>query len=59
MDIWIYQSGEPLHIDNESFRPMRAINLSNYLADKGHNVTLWSSDFFHQEKRHRYGKKNN
>jgi glycosyltransferase involved in cell wall biosynthesis len=34
---------------------MRAVNLADALVKKGHTVTLWSSDFFHQEKRHRYG----
>jgi glycosyltransferase involved in cell wall biosynthesis len=33
---------------------MRAMNLANALVEKGHNVVLWSSGFYHQEKRHRY-----
>ena len=32
---------------------MRAINLADMLIKEGHKVTLWSSAFFHQEKRHR------
>jgi glycosyltransferase involved in cell wall biosynthesis len=32
---------------------MRAMNLSNVLVDAGHKVVLWSSAFYHQEKRHR------
>jgi len=32
---------------------MRAMNLSNALVDAGHKVVLWSSAFYHQEKRHR------
>jgi glycosyltransferase involved in cell wall biosynthesis len=53
MKVWILQTGEPLHIDKDDFRPMRAINLSNKLVDCGHQVTLWSSDFDHQKKVHR------
>jgi glycosyltransferase involved in cell wall biosynthesis len=33
---------------------MRGMNLSNYLVDKGHEVVFWSSDFYHQEKIHRF-----
>jgi glycosyltransferase involved in cell wall biosynthesis len=32
---------------------MRAMNLANSLINAGHNVVIWSSGFFHQEKRHR------
>ena len=53
MNIWIFQTGEPLHSDGSSLRPMRAMNLANILLDRGHEVVLWSSSFFHQEKRHR------
>jgi glycosyltransferase involved in cell wall biosynthesis len=53
--VWILQTGEPLHIDEGHYRPMRAMNLANSLVERGHRVTLWSSDFFHQEKRDRFG----
>ena len=53
MIVWILQTGEPLQIDKGSPRPMRAINLSNKLVKAGHSVILWSSDFSHQEKKHR------
>ncbi len=53
MNVWIFQTGEPLPSDVNA-RPMRAINLSNALTSLGHNVVLWSSDFYHQEKIHRY-----
>ena len=53
MKIWILQTGEPLHCDGKSARPMRAINLSNALVKHGHSVVLWSSGFYHQEKRQR------
>jgi glycosyltransferase involved in cell wall biosynthesis len=51
--VWILQTGEPLHSDGGSVRPMRAMNLANKLIEKGHHVTIWSSAFYHQEKRHR------
>jgi len=53
MNIWVFQTGEPLHIDGDNTRPMRAMNLSNALVDAGHKVVLWSAAFSHQEKRHR------
>lgn len=53
MKVWILQTGEPLHCDSGSSRPMRAINLTNALVERGHDVVLWSSGFYHQEKRHR------
>jgi glycosyltransferase involved in cell wall biosynthesis len=53
LNIWILQTGEPLHSDGPGARPMRAINLANALVDAGHNVVLWSSTFYHQEKSHR------
>ena len=55
MIVWIFQTGEPLHIDGNLLRPMRAINLAQELASKNHEVILWSSDFYHQEKKHRFG----
>ena len=53
MRVWILQTGEPLHCDGGNPRPMRAMNLSNTLVALGHEVVLWSSAFFHQEKKHR------
>jgi glycosyltransferase involved in cell wall biosynthesis len=53
LTIWLLQTGEPLHIDAGNPRPMRAMNLANALVDSGHKVVLWSSSFYHQEKRHR------
>lgn len=53
MNIWIFQTGEPLHSDGGVPRPMRAMNLANSLVALGHNVEVWSSAFYHQEKRHR------
>ena len=54
MLIWIFQTGEPLHIDKEFSRPMRAMNLANTLIEKCHKVVIWSSNFFHQKKAHRF-----
>ena len=51
--VWIFQTGEPLPLDGNA-RAMRAINLSNALVASGHHVVLWSSDFYHQEKIHRF-----
>jgi glycosyltransferase involved in cell wall biosynthesis len=53
MKVWIFQSGEPLHSDGVLVRPMRAMNLANALVDRGHRVILWSSAFYHQEKKYR------
>ena len=53
MKVLIFQTGEPLHIDNNNSRPMRAINLTNMLVERGHQVTLFSSQFNHQKKIHR------
>ena len=50
MYIWIFQTGEPLHIDKEGLRPMRAMCLANKLIKEGHKVLIISSDFFHQKK---------
>jgi glycosyltransferase involved in cell wall biosynthesis len=30
------------------------MNLTNALVKRGHEVTLWTSSFYHQEKRHRF-----
>ena len=53
LTVWILQTGEPLHIDGDNARPMRAMNLSNALVQAGHRVVLWSAAFYHQEKRNR------
>lgn len=58
MKVWILQTGEPLHVDLDTQRPMRAINLANALTEKGHEVVIWSSAFNHFTKKHRYNKFN-
>lgn len=55
MKVWILQSGEPLHIDTSGRRAMRAMNLADALLERGHEVVLWSSDFDHFSKSHRFG----
>ena len=58
MLVWILQTGEPLNSDSSQLRPMRAINLSKFLASRGHKVEIISTRFFHQEKRFRKNIKN-
>jgi glycosyltransferase involved in cell wall biosynthesis len=53
LNIWVLQTGEPLHSDSGNPRPMRAMNLVDALNSAGHKVVVWSSSFYHQEKRHR------
>lgn len=53
MNVWVFQTGEPLMVDDGNRRPMRAMNLTSALVDRGHNIQLISSAFFHQEKIHR------
>jgi glycosyltransferase involved in cell wall biosynthesis len=54
MLIWIFQTGEPLHIDFDKRRPMRAMNLADILLSHGHEVKIISSSFYHQKKTHRH-----
>ena len=56
MKIWLLQTGEPVHGDAGNPRPMRGMNLANKLVEHGHQVVFWTADFYHQEKRHRFGK---
>ncbi len=53
LNVWILQTGEPLHIDKGNPRPMRAMNLADSLVKAGHKVVLWSAAFNHQEKQQR------
>ena len=56
MEICVFQTGEPLHIDKGNYRPMRCMLLADKLLENGHKVTIISSDFFHQRKLHRFKK---
>ena len=51
--IWIVTHFEPIPTE-ENARPMRAGLLAKVLADRGHEVTWWTPDFDHYNKRHRY-----
>lgn len=55
MHAWIVQTGESLPCDGADERPMRATALARALEREGHRVTVISSDFWHQRKRHRTG----
>jgi glycosyltransferase involved in cell wall biosynthesis len=56
LTVWIFQTGEPIHLDQVNARAMRAMNLSDELVSKGHQVVLWTSDFDHFSKKSRFGK---
>lgn len=53
LHVWVVQAGESLPCDGEEQRPMRASCLSLALVEAGHSVTIVSSDYWHQRKRHR------
>lgn len=50
--IWIVTHFEPIPTEGNA-RPMRAGLLAKVLADRGHDVTWWTPDFDHYNKRHR------
>ena len=50
MEICIFQTGEPLHIDKGNYRPMRCMLLADSLIEKGHNVKIISTAFFPSKK---------
>ena len=51
------QTGEPLPIDNHGRdRLLRTGVLAQLLVERGHEVTWWTSDFYHHKKKYRYGK---
>lgn len=51
MNIWTIKEGEPLPIPECPGRRMRTGIISEMLAERGHDVTWWTSDFFHQQKK--------
>ena len=51
MKIWIFEIGEPLPLEG-SVRLHRYGQFSKFLADKGHDVTWWTSSFSHAPKKH-------
>jgi glycosyltransferase involved in cell wall biosynthesis len=48
--IWLVTVGEPLPIEKDSPRLLRAGLLAQMLVQKGHQVTWWSSTVNHQKK---------
>ena len=56
---WILQTGEPIHSDKEGYRPMRLVNLSNFLLSQGHSSTIFTSKFNHLKKDFRKLESNN
>lgn len=49
MNIWLFQTGEPLPIKNGA-RKMRTAVLADKLLERGHSVLWWASAFEHQQK---------
>ena len=54
MRIWLVQTGEELPIDPGPPRLWRTCQLARELAERGHDVTYWSSSFNHQKKIQRH-----
>ena len=50
MIVWVVEVGEPLPIDGESPRLMRAGLVAEILTQMGHDVTWWTSAFSHTSK---------
>lgn len=50
MEIWIFQTGEPTHLDKNSPRPMRSMKLSKVMSQRGHKVVIWAAKFDHTNK---------
>lgn len=50
MNVWTIKEGEPLPVENCPGRLMRCGIISEMLAERGHDVTWWTSTFFHQTK---------
>jgi len=55
MRVWLITVGEPLPIDGNNDRPLRAGILANILVEGGHEVLWWTSSFDHVRKRQRCG----
>ena len=51
--IWLVTTGEPLPVDGAGVRLLRHGLLARMLAERGWNVTWWTSAFDHTSKRHR------
>jgi len=51
MDIWVVNQFDLL--PTESIAPGRYAFISNMLSEKNHEVTWWTSNFFHTTKQYR------
>src|SRR4051812_39290189 len=52
--IWVVTVGEPLPIDGNEPRLLRAGIVAKMLAEAGHDVTWWTSNVDHTRKRRRF-----
>jgi glycosyltransferase involved in cell wall biosynthesis len=50
MNIWIVCVGEPLPVGNYTPRLLRAGLLAELLTQRGHQITWWASNFYHEKK---------
>ena len=53
-EVWLFQTGEPIFTDSNYTRPMRCMNLFDVLISRGYKVRVFTTNFYHQEKRHRF-----
>lgn len=56
MKIWLIQRSEVTSIDKGNYRLLRTASIAENMADAGHDVIFWTSDFNHFEHRHRFKK---
>lgn len=49
LNIWLLRDGETLPVIEDA-KKMRTWRLGEALADRGHSVTWWTSNFFHSKK---------
>ncbi|MEO8577380.1 MAG: glycosyltransferase WbuB, partial [Gemmatimonadales bacterium] len=54
MKVWLAHVGEPLPIDAKNERQLRMSLIAQMLAERGHDVTWWTSTFDHTHKRQRF-----
>lgn len=52
MRVWLIKEGEPLPLEGCTGRIMRCGIISRMLAERGHDVTWWSSTYSHQMKKY-------
>lgn len=56
LNIWIIQTGEPAPVDDGNPRLMRGGILAGMLAQRGHKVTWWTGNTYHQKATQRSDK---